>query len=330
MELLEAYQEYTTDITINKGMSQRTISSYCNDLKQYIAWLQKHDVMDTDDIQSTHIEDFLHEESAYKESTSISRMAASIRSFHSFLQYRIDAENPAEYVEVHHGEKKLPVFATKDEIDLLMASFDDQVPDDILHHAILEMIYSCGLRVSEAVSLTINRVNLETGFVRVLGKGNKERLVPIPDGAMDILKKWKDIVRPVYLEKKTNLFFINRFGRKVTARSVELLLNELFDLGICHSRMRHRADQHIHTAAPLVLLELFKIRLDHRIDVRIIINTGIIVDLFDHIQTTGCQKQNPEDQDHNIDRSTSAGSFPFCFCLCFRRHDSLRSLCLII
>ncbi len=226
MELLEAYQEYTTDITINKGMSQRTISSYCNDLKQYIAWLQKHDVMDTDDIQSTHIEDFLHEESAYKESTSISRMAASIRSFHSFLQYRIDAENPAEYVEVHHGEKKLPVFATKDEIDLLMASFDDQVPDDILHHAILEMIYSCGLRVSEAVSLTINRVNLETGFVRVLGKGNKERLVPIPDGAMDILKKWKDIVRPVYLEKKTNLFFINRFGRKVTARSVELLLNE--------------------------------------------------------------------------------------------------------
>ncbi|MDO5122918.1 MAG: site-specific integrase, partial [Erysipelotrichaceae bacterium] len=63
MELLEAYQEYTTDITINKGMSQRTISSYCNDLKQYIAWLQKHDVTDTDDIQSTHIEDFLHEES---------------------------------------------------------------------------------------------------------------------------------------------------------------------------------------------------------------------------------------------------------------------------
>ena len=189
MELLEAYQEYTTDITINKGMSQRTISSYCNDLKQYIAWLQKHDVTDTDDIESTHIEDFLHEESGVKESTSISRMAASIRSFHSFLQYRNDAENPAEYVEVHHGEKKLPVFATPEEIDRLMGTFDDEVPDDVLHHAILEMIYSCGLRVSEAVSLTINRVNLETGFVRVLGKGSKERLVPIPDGAMDILKK---------------------------------------------------------------------------------------------------------------------------------------------
>ena len=226
MELLEAYQEYTTDITINKGMSQRTISSYCNDLKQYIAWLQKHDVTDTDDIESTHIEDFLHEESGVKESTSISRMAASIRSFHSFLQYRNDAENPAEYVEVHHGEKKLPVFATPEEIDRLMGTFDDEVPDDVLHHAILEMIYSCGLRVSEAVSLTINRVNLETGFVRVLGKGSKERLVPIPDGALDILKKWKNIVRPVYLEKKTNLFFINRFGRKVTVRSVELLLNE--------------------------------------------------------------------------------------------------------
>ncbi len=226
MELLEAYQEYTTDITINKGMSQRTISSYCNDLKQYIAWLQKHDVADTDDIRSTHIEDFLHEETAVKESTSISRMAASIRSFHSFLQYRNDAENPAEYVEVHHGEKKLPVFATPEEIDRLMGTFDDEIPDDVLHHAILEMIYSCGLRVSEAVSLTINRVNLETGFVRVLGKGSKERLVPIPDGAMDILKKWKNIVRPVYLEKKTNLFFINRFGRKITVRSVELLLND--------------------------------------------------------------------------------------------------------
>jgi site-specific recombinase XerD len=199
------------------------------DIRQFSEWLRAGegtDVLTASQVNISGYLDYLHAQG--KSAATVSRVLASLKNFYAYAVSTgfLEQTPVSGDIRVDRGEKKLPVFATKDEIDLLMASFDDQVPDDILHHAILEMIYSCGLRVSEAVSLTINRVNLETGFVRVLGKGNKERLVPIPDGAMDILKKWKDIVRPVYLEKKTNLFFINRFGRKVTARSVELLLNE--------------------------------------------------------------------------------------------------------
>ncbi len=251
MNLREAFQDYLTDITVNRGMAEHTVASYREDLMQYSAYLDENSIKDTKEITGNLIEDFLNLQSGHKKSTSIARMSAAIRSFHSWLQYMDESEgNPSEYIEVHHGERSLPVFASVNEINLLMNSFSDEEPEQILQHAVLEMIYSCGLRVSEACALTMNRIDLDAGFARVLGKGDKERIVPVPAGSIPILKRWRDIVRPLFLKKKTNLFFINRFGRKVTEKSVQLLIRKKCDeLGIqkhlTPHKLRHSYATHL-------------------------------------------------------------------------------------
>ena len=250
MKLEEALKEYLVHIQVNEGRSPRTVSSYDEDLKQYTAFLSDHNVTDTAEITYQLIEQFITEQSTLKASSSVVRMAASIRSFHHDLAFMHNEADPSLNLEVHKSTNTLPVYCTVDEISQLMSSFDDTDPNQYMDHAILEAIYSCGLRVSEAVSLTLNRVDLDSGKVRVLGKGEKERIVPIPQGSISLLKYWRDVVRPVFLKAKTPLFFINRFGRRVTPRYVELMLQRKdIELGftkhITPHKLRHSYATHM-------------------------------------------------------------------------------------
>ena len=250
MKLTDALKRYLTELTVNEGKSVRTVKSYESDLKQYISFLEAEGIKDTKKISGDLVEGFIIEQSLSKKGTSLSRMAASIRSFHQYLSYLYDEKDPSLNIEVHRGVKSLPGFASVDEINALMASFDDSNPEQLFHHALLELIYSCGMRVSEATSITVNRVDLETGMVRILGKGNKERIVPIPRGSIPVLERYLHLVRPVYLKKNTNLFFINRFGRKVTRESVEKLLRDKctelgFQAHITPHKLRHSYATHL-------------------------------------------------------------------------------------
>lgn len=228
MNIKDALQDYITEITYNEGLREKSIESYTRDLTFYITYLAEHHITDTRSITIHVLDNYVsHLKNEMHYSTnSISRASAAIRSFHHYLSFYHNENDPSLNLQVHHSDKKLPVFCTVEEISLLMNSFDDKQAEDLFHHAILELIYCCGLRVSEAVSLTINRVDLDAHTVRVLGKGNKERIIPIPAGSIPLLKQYRDILRPVYLKKKSILFFINRFGRPVTVRSVELMLKE--------------------------------------------------------------------------------------------------------
>lgn len=250
MKLDKAFQQYLVHLKVNQGKSQRTISAYQRDLKQYIDWIEEKDIHDTKKITPQLIQQFLVQEQTVKSSNSVVRMAASIRSFHQDLAFMYDENDPSLTIEVHRNAETLPVYCTVEEIKTLMSSFDDSDPNQYTDHALLEMIYACGLRVSECVSLTINRVNLDTGTLRVLGKGNKERIVPIPKGSIAFLKYYRDIVRAGYLKNKTNLFFINQYGRKVTTKYVENLLVEKctechFSKHITPHKLRHSYATHL-------------------------------------------------------------------------------------
>jgi integrase/recombinase XerD len=250
MKFEEAYNKYKTEITVNEGLSNKTIESYCSDLDIYFNYLKEINIDDTTKITLQDIDTFLHNLKDTHASSSIYRISASIRSFHHFLSFYYNEKDPTINLQVSKGPKKLPVFCTTNEINKLMNSFDDKNNEDLLHHAILELIYSCGLRISEATNITMNRIDLDTGSLRVLGKGDKERVVPIPKGSISLLKKYRDILRPVYMKKKTNLFFINRFGRKITSQSVELMLkskcNELgLDSRITPHKLRHSYATHL-------------------------------------------------------------------------------------
>jgi site-specific recombinase XerD len=250
MKTDKALERYLADLTIKEGKSPRTVSSYRNDLLQYLAFLKEQGITDTEAITDDMTEGFILEQSEVKAGTSIGRMAASIRSFHRFLNFLFDENDPSQKLEIHRGAKTLPVYATVGEITQLMESFDDSDPVQLFQHAMLEMIYACGMRISEVCSITVNRVDLDTGFVRVLGKGNKERIVPLPKGSARVISDYYALVRPVFLKRKTNLFFINRFGRKVTRESVEMLLREKcvslnFQQHITPHKLRHSYATHL-------------------------------------------------------------------------------------
>jgi site-specific recombinase XerD len=235
---------------MNQGKSPHTVSSYSSDLKQYFAFLEEEGIDDTDDIVYENIRDFISSQSEEKASTSLVRMAAAIRSFHSYLSFMYDVKEPSLNLSVHKNQHVLPVYCTKEEISQLMASFDDSRPREMMEHALLEMIYGCGLRVSEACRMKLNQVDLESGKVRVLGKGNKERIVPIPSGSEDILKQYLTTVRPLFLKKNSSLFFINHLGHPVDPRYVQRLLHQKnlelgFEKHITPHKLRHSYATHL-------------------------------------------------------------------------------------
>ncbi|WP_102343045.1 tyrosine-type recombinase/integrase [Galactobacillus timonensis] len=250
MNLDLAYKKYMSWLTVNEGKSPNTIDNYGRDLRGYLAWLQQEEITDTDAISGQLIEQYLQSQKDVKAVRSIAREAAAIRSFHHYLAFVYDAKDPSVNIEVRHSEDDLPVYATRAEMDRLLSSFTNANPKEILDHALLEFIYACGLRVSEAVNLTLNRVNLEEGMVRVLGKGNKERLVPVPKGSVPVLKRYLEIVRPLFVKKPMAQFFVNSCGRPVTVRYVELLVREKceeagIDKHLTPHKLRHSYATHL-------------------------------------------------------------------------------------
>ncbi|MBR2066655.1 MAG: tyrosine-type recombinase/integrase, partial [Solobacterium sp.] len=196
------------------------------------------------------IEDFIHAQAKTKAQNSLVRMAASIRSFHHYLAFMYNEEDPSLNLSVNKGIKSLPIFCTVDEIKQLMTSFDDQKPLEMMQHCLLEMIYACGLRVSEVCNLTINRIDLDTGKLRVLGKGDKERIIPIPKASIPLFKEYRDVTRPILVKKKNTYFFINRLGNPITPRSIEYLLeHKCSELGfkkhITPHKLRHSYATHM-------------------------------------------------------------------------------------
>lgn len=250
MKAQEALKQYLTYLDINQGKGRRTVKSYEEDLKFYLAYLNDNEITDLSKVTEKDIENYLTEERKNgKQATTLARYIASIRSFHSYLSFLYGYDNPTVNIQVSKGKRKQPVICSVEEINRLMGSFDDQDPDQFLDHTILELIYACGLRVSEATSLTLNRIDLETRILKIRGKGDKDRIIPIPSGSVPLLKQYRDVIRPSLLKKPTPLFFINRFGKKITSKHVELLLNQkCTDLnmhGITPHKLRHSYATHM-------------------------------------------------------------------------------------
>ncbi len=250
MKLDRAFERYIMNQTMNEGKSDHTISSYRSDLKQYLSFLEEEGIEDTEDITYDNISDFINSIYEEKQSSSISRMSSSIRSFHQYLSFMYDELDPTLNLEVSKSTSRLPVYCTQEEIKQLMSSFHDDDPKEFFEHVILELIYTCGLRVSEACNLTINQINFETGMLHIIGKGNKERIIPIPSGSINLLKKYYSTTRNLFLKKNTNQFFITPNGKSLNAKYVQRLLHrknlELgFQKHITPHKLRHSYATHM-------------------------------------------------------------------------------------
>lgn len=174
------------------------------------------------------IQQFLNFEKTKKKNSSrtMARSLAAIRQFYNFVSDKYEViENPTSKIESPHVEKTLPDFLSIQEVNVLFTSISENDIYELRDKTIFELLYSCGLRITEAIEIFSNNVDFENSFIRVIGKGNKERISPIGDEAKRLLNKYLQESRPdICGKRECEYLFISKKGSKLNRKSVWRLL----------------------------------------------------------------------------------------------------------
>lgn len=228
----EAIDRFLRYLRVERNASPLTIKSYAEDLAGLLEYLEETTggVPSADAVHTHHIRGYiawLHE-CEYARST-IARRLACLRSFFRYAcREGICRSNPAEPLRTPRLGRKLPHFLTTEQISRLLEAPPSDRPLGIRDRAILETLYSAGLRVAELVALDVASWDRDAGIVRVMGKGKRERIAPIGTHAARALEHWLDIRKPAVnaSESDRRALFLNRFGRRLTTRSVGRMLEK--------------------------------------------------------------------------------------------------------
>lgn len=224
--------EYRYYLRSERSMEQNTVSSYVSDIEGYLMYLEEVLYIDEPDlIKEDDITKFLLSLKKKKYSTStISRYLSSIKSFHKFLtKDGLVKKNVAIQISSPKIDKKLPTVLTVEEVTKFLDSIKGEKPLDLRNEAMFELIYACGFRVSELVGLKINNLHLTSKMIQVIGKGSKERLVPVNDYAIKILRKYLLEARPLLIKnaKDSGYVFLNNAGQVLSRVGFFKLLKDL-------------------------------------------------------------------------------------------------------
>ncbi len=231
MKWEHALNDYKFYLKIERGLSENSIENYSRDVKKLIDYLVEHDIKVSPIIITTEvIQGFIYAVAKQVNARSQSRIISGLRSFFSYLifeDYR--SSNPLELIEAPKIGRKLPDTLSEDEIDRIISAIDLSKPEGERNRAMLETLYGCGLRVSELVNLKISDLFFEEGFIKITGKGNKQRFVPI----IDVTQKYINIYRK---EIRTHLniqsghedtLFLNRRGKQLTRAMIFTIIKQL-------------------------------------------------------------------------------------------------------
>ena len=235
-EILRRYRIY---MQLEKHLSQNTIEAYMRDIKQFQHFiLRQYDCLPKDVVRE-NIErymDWLYDRGTKKSSQA--RQLSGIKSFFNYLLLKdMITSSPAELILPPKPAKVLPDTLSTDEIDRMIATIDDSTPKGIRDKAILEVLYSCGLRVSELCNLRLGDLFFGEGYIRITGKGDKQRLVPISGIARERIQRYKD----VRTKKSTeDTLFLNNRGSKLTRVMIfNIIKQAAFLAGIAKSISPH-------------------------------------------------------------------------------------------
>lgn len=231
MKWNQAITDYKHHLNIERGLSKNTIDSYVNDIKKLIFFLEKNEVsISPIYIDKEFIQKFIYDVAKKVNPRSQARIISGLRSFFEYLifeDYR--KTNPTDLIETPNIGRKLPDTLSEDEINQLIASIDLSDSQGERNRTILETMYSCGLRVSELISLKISDLFFEEGFIRVIGKGNKQRFIPIHTTAQKYILNYTKQVRNQMTPKKgfEDTVFLNRRGKGLTRQMIFIILKDL-------------------------------------------------------------------------------------------------------
>lgn len=222
----EVIEEYLAYLELERGLSPTTRFSYRQDLRLFCAFLAQRHIGSLARVRPIDVREFLQWLRESREPATVARKLAAIKGLFRFLegQQRI-TRSPAAFIETPRLWHRLPQTLTLEEVERLLGSIDAEGLG-LRNRAMLEFLYGAGLRVSELVSLDVSSCNLEAGFIRCIGKGNKERIVPLGRTAIEALKRYSELERPRLAARHpdTSALFVNRRGERLTRQRVWQLL----------------------------------------------------------------------------------------------------------
>ena len=224
-------ERFVNFLRLERSLSSNSISAYKNDIRKLREYLEvrKQSLAPTQ-IDFDHLRDFLHWTNELGMSpTSQSRLISGIKAFYKYLLIENHIErDPTELLESPKIGRKLPQVLTLEEIDTIIDSIDLSQAEGQRNKAIIETLYSCGLRVSELINLQLSNLYFDKGFIRVIGKGNKERLIPISQKATREITFYLENRAHLNIEKSCeDILFLNRRGRQLTRVMVFLIVKKL-------------------------------------------------------------------------------------------------------
>ena len=222
-------KEYHTYLKLERGLSPNSVAAYEQDLLRLKSYMDAHGI---DIVRATYddLQAFVFD--TFKSISSVrtqARLIAGIHSFYRFLLYHHYIEqDPSELLESPKKEHHLPEVLSLDEIDSMIAQIDMSKPESHRNRAIIEMLYGSGLRVSELVNLHLSDIYRKEGFMRITGKGNKQRLVPISPVADQWLEYWLEDRSKLDIKAEySDIVFLNRYGRQLTRAMIFTIVKGL-------------------------------------------------------------------------------------------------------
>lgn len=224
-------KEYQNYLKLERGLSKNTIENYTFDIEKLVLFLNEKEIkISPIHITEELIQQFIYEMASQVNPRSQSRLISGLKSFFNYLifeDYRNDT--PLELIEVPKTGRKLPDTLSTIEIDSLIQAIDLSTPEGERNKAMLETLYSCGLRVSELISLKLSDLFFEEGFIKITGKGNKQRFVPVGKSTIKIVTSYVNQVRVHLTIQKSfeDTLFLNRRGRQLTRAMVFTIIKNL-------------------------------------------------------------------------------------------------------
>ncbi|MAQ43373.1 MAG: site-specific tyrosine recombinase XerD [Candidatus Marinimicrobia bacterium] len=226
--LIENAKRYLLYLQYEKRLELNTVNSYWYDLEKYICYISDIlNITDINEIKKNHIISFLSSLNYYKKvndkikysESSLSRYVSSIKGFHFYLlEQEISTKDPSEKITSPKLKKKIPVILTVEEIDLIIESIDLNKSIDYRDKAIISLLYSSGIRISELIKLKLIDFNLDNSILSVMGKGRKERIVPVGERAMMYILSYIEGHRSSFIKKNNSngFLFLNNRGQSLS------------------------------------------------------------------------------------------------------------------
>jgi integrase/recombinase XerD len=236
--------DYINFLLIEKRASYNTVDGYNRDLRRYAKYLCRIGIENLQDVSSEHVVSYLEElKKSNITPNTINRGFASIRGFYKFLiREKTLNENPAANIELAKVWMRLPDTLSKEEVAQILSQPDLKSFPSLRDKAMLELLYATGLRVSELISLTVSNINWQVGYLQTMGKGNKERIIPIGSIAYKWLTKYVDEARPHLLRGKTgtDILFTNRSGKRLSRQGFWKIVRQY----ACKAGLRKKIHPH--------------------------------------------------------------------------------------